>query len=54
MKQKCACRSSFVRLFGSHFHRDEYIPHQELGHQAVLFAEFIREQRDAEAEKLLK
>ena len=33
---------------------EEYIQHQEIGHQAVLSAEIAREQRDAEAENLLK
>ena len=38
-------------LFGSSFLEEEY--QIEWGHQAVLSAEIIREQRDAEAEKNL-
>ena len=36
------------------FLEDEYILHYELGHHAVLSAEIVREQWDAEAETLLK
>ena len=38
-----------LRSFGSHFPRRR-LQHLELGHQAVLSAEIIREQRDAEVE----
>ena len=38
-----------LRYLEAAFLEDEYIQHQELGHQAVLSAEIIREQMDAEA-----
>ena len=39
--QKCACGSNFVKVI--------WKPLFELGHQALLSTEIIREQRDAEA-----
>ena len=52
LKRKCACGSSFVKIIWKPLSLKKST---ELGHQAVLSAEIIREQKDAEAEmNLLK
>ena len=54
MKQNCACGSSFVKIIWKLLSLKMSIYHIKSCHQAVLSAEIVREQRDAEAENLLK
>ena len=51
LKRRCACESSFVKIMWKPL--SLRMRTTELGHQAVLSAEIIREQTKAEAEKNL-